>query len=92
MELDAGTYSLYAIPGEGEWEILVNSPADRWGIPINDEVRASEIGSFMVTPEATDSMIETLQYSWEPMAEGTMGNLVLEWENTKVSLHVHPGG
>ena len=91
VELDPGTYSLYAIPGEEEWTFLINSNADRWGIPIDDSVRASEVGSFTVEPGTTDEYVETMQFHFEPSEDGTMGDLVLGWENTQVRFHVHPG-
>lgn len=90
VALEAGTYSIYAIPGEEEWEFLINSNAERWGVPITDEVRSTEIGSFTVTPEATDGLVETLTYSFEPTDPG-MGDVVMTWENTRVKFHVHPG-
>jgi hypothetical protein len=91
LSLAAGSYSIYAIAGEDEWEFFVNSNWQRWGIPISPEVRSADVGSFTVTPESTDSMVETLTYSFRPTAEGLMGDMVLEWENTRVKFHVHPG-
>jgi len=90
--LEAGSYSLYAIPGEDEWEIFVNPNHERWGIPITDEVRSTEIGSFKVVPEATDEMVETMSYDYNPIGENTMGTFSMMWENTRVSFHLHPGG
>ncbi len=92
VELEPGSYSIYAIPTEGEWQFLVNPNWERWGIPIDESVRASEIGSFTASPGSTDAAVETLTYTWQPNEEGTMGDIVLEWENTRVSFHVHPGG
>lgn len=82
VDVEAGSYSIYAIPGEDEWEIFVNSNYERWGIPINAAVRGTEIGSFTVTPEARDSAVETLTFSYED------GNIVMEWENTRLSFPV----
>lgn len=90
VELDAGSYSIYAVPSDDEWVFFVNSNWERWGIPIDETVRAGEIGTFTATPEPTDSFVETLTYSFEPMAENTMGDVILEWENTRVKFHVHP--
>lgn len=90
VDLEAGSYSIYAIANEDEWEIFINSNWERWGIPISNEVRAAEVGSFTATPEPLDEMVETLTYSFEPTDEG-MGDVVLEWENTRVKFHVHPG-
>ena len=92
VALEAGSYSLYAIPGENEWEIFVNPNHERWGVPITDEVRSTEIGSFKVVPETTDEMVETMSYGYYPNSENTMGNISMMWENTRVRFHLHPGG
>jgi len=92
VSLEPGSYSIYAIANEDEWHFFINSNWQRWGIPIDAEVRATEVGSFTATPTATEEMVETLTYRWEPNAENTMGDVVLEWENTRVKFHVHPDG
>ena len=88
VDLEPGSYSVYAIADEDEWEFFINSNWQRWGIPIDASVRATEIGSFTVA----SAPIDTITYRWEPMAQGAMGNLVLEWEHTRMNIHVHPGG
>ena len=92
VALEPGSYSIYAVAGEDEWEFFINSNWERWGIPIDDGVRSADVGSFTATPEPMDTMVETLTYSYEPMAGSPMGDMVLEWENTRVRFHVHPGG
>jgi Protein of unknown function (DUF2911) len=91
VELEAGAYSLYVEPTESEWTFYLNSNSQRWGIPIDADIRASEVGSFTATPEPMDEMVETLQYRWEPSEDGTMGDMVFEWEHTRVKFHIHPG-
>lgn len=90
IEVDAGSYSLYTLPNDGEWEVFLNSSVERWGIPISDEVRETEIGSFMVTPEATDEMVETLDFSFESTGDAA-GELLMEWENTRIRIPVEAG-
>lgn len=92
VELQPGTYSIYAVPGESEWTFYLNSSYERWGIPIGEEVRATEVGSFAAPAEPTDSMVETLTFRFEPTEGGTMGDMVMEWENTRVKFHLHPVG
>lgn len=89
-QLQAGSYSIYAIPGDSEWRFLINSNWERWGIPIDGGVRSTEIAGFVATPQPIDNRIETLTYGWEPQPDGTMGHLFLEWENTRVSFPVRP--
>lgn len=91
VEVGPGSYSIYAIPGPEEWVFFVNANWERWGIPIDEAVRSSDIGTFTVPVEAMDEYVETLQYRFEPVEENTMGDLILEWENTRVKFHVHPG-
>lgn len=90
VPLEAGSYSIYAIPGADEWEFFINSNWQRWGIPIDEDVRSADVGSFTATPETSDDFVETLTYSFEPLSNNTMGDLVLAWENTRVKFHVHP--
>lgn len=87
IELQPGNYSLYTIPNDGDWEIVINANHERWGIPISDEVRAQDIGSFMSSPSVLETPVETLTYVWEP-GTGMSGNLVLEWETTRVEIPV----
>ena len=91
VSVEPGSYSLYAVPGETEWEFFVNSSVERWGIPINDAVMGSNVGSFTATPTASDGMVEQLTFTWETHGEG-MGHLVMEWENTRVEIPVHAAG
>ncbi|MDP2955861.1 MAG: DUF2911 domain-containing protein [Longimicrobiales bacterium] len=91
VKVEPGVYSLYAVPGETEWEFFVNRQWERHGIPINDAVKAGDVGSFKRPVAATAGMVEQLTFTW--MSEGAdMGHLVLEWENTKVEIPVHKGG
>ena len=87
VTLEPGSYSLFTRPGQDQWEVFVSPMFERWGIPITDEVQASVVGSFMVTPEATDTMVEVLDYSWEPAGPDS-GTLVMSWENTRVSIPI----
>lgn len=90
VALEPGSYSIYTVPGEAEWTVVVNGTAERWGIPINDEVRAVDVGSFTLPRESTE-MVETLTYEWEPEGADS-GHLVLLWETTRVAIPVRRGG
>ena len=79
VDLEAGSYSLYTIPGENEWEFFINTNYNRWGVPIDANVRSTEIGSFTVTPRSSDEMTEVLV--WEHMTD----HLMLTWER----VHIH---
>jgi hypothetical protein len=82
VELPPGSYSLYAVPAEGEWEFFVNTNWQRSGTPIDATVRESEIASFAVVPEPTNSVVESLTFRFED------GGIVMEWENTRLRIPV----
>jgi hypothetical protein len=52
----------------------------------------TEIGSFRATPAVTDGMVETLSYTFVPNADGTGGEIVMEWESARLSFPVEGGG
>ncbi|MGH7540292.1 MAG: DUF2911 domain-containing protein [Gemmatimonadota bacterium] len=89
VRVEPGSYALYAVPGESEWTIVVNAAPDRWGIPIDEEVRAQDVGSFAVQPEALEQPVERLAIRMEP-GEGGAANVVVEWANTRVSFPIRP--
>ena len=91
VDLEPGIYSLFVIADADQWEIVINSSYERWGIPLNAEVRASDVGSVARPVEATDDFVETFTIEWEAHGE-SMGHLVMEWENTHVELPIHAGG
>ena len=82
VAVEAGTYSFYAIPGAEEWELVLNGNYDRWGIPINADVRSADVGSFTAPVGSTDDHVETLTYS------NVDGGIALEWENTRVVIPI----
>lgn len=88
VEVQPGTYSLYAMPGEAEWEIFINRQAQRWGIPINAEVTGANVGSFKAPVGAAAAPVEQLTFRWEGTDDST-GQLVMEWASTQVKFTIH---
>jgi hypothetical protein len=86
VEVPPGSYSLYAIPQREEWTIVLNTNTHRWGIPINPEVRRSDVGSFTVSPEPLPEPVETLTFSFQ--ASGRSGSLVYAWEQSTFTIPI----
>jgi len=91
VHLEPGSYSLYAVLGETEWKIVVNGTAERWGVPINEEVMSADIGTFTLPVQNMDEPVEQLTYRWHSHGEAE-GHLVLEWETTRVEIPIKTGG
>jgi hypothetical protein len=82
-----GTYTLYAIPGAAKWQIVVNRGVQRWGVPIDKDVRAGDVGAGTVTTESLGAPVETLTLKFAP-AMGNATELVVEWEKTRVRIPI----
>ena len=89
IHLEAGTYALYTVPGEREWEVMVNRSYMQWGHEgtYSDSVRAQEVGRGRVPAARTSAPVERFTISSQP-TNGGDANLVLEWENTRVAIPV----
>ena len=81
VDVGPGSYSLYAIPGEASWTIVINGNTRRWGIPIGPDVRAADIGIFTAPVSRLSRHVETLEFTFERGGERA-GDLVFRWEHT----------
>ncbi|HET7273769.1 MAG TPA: DUF2911 domain-containing protein [Longimicrobiaceae bacterium] len=89
IAVEPGSYSLYTIPGEEEWTVIVNRSISQWGheSEYTPEVEAQEVGRATVPSESIDSPVETFTITADPSAAQAT-ELVLEWENTRVRIPV----
>ncbi|HUN88119.1 MAG TPA: DUF2911 domain-containing protein [Terriglobales bacterium] len=84
LSVPAGSYTLYTIPGESEWTIIINKQTGQWGTVYN---QAQDLGRTKVKSEKTPSTVEQFTISFDP-AKGKSTKMNLEWENTKVSVPI----
>lgn len=93
LRVDPGTYSLYTVPGESEWQIIVNRSTEQWGIErqYTEEVQAQELGRVTVPAKQISEPVETFTIRAVPTDGGAV-DLVLEWEQTRVAVPIKPAG
>jgi hypothetical protein len=84
-KLPAGQYSFYALPGEKEWEIYLNSETGQWGVQRSGEsTRNPEKDVLAVTVKSVKSdMNESLVY------EITENGVSLKWELLEIPLKIN---
>jgi len=78
-DLAAGTYSIYTIPGEKEWTIIINKTAKQWGTKYEQKDDAVR---FTVVPTKTTAPVETFNIAI------VKDQVQLKWENTAVAFTV----
>jgi len=92
LAVPPGVYSLYTVPGAGEWEIIVNRSTSQWGeeSSYTKEVKAQELGRAKLKTEALKTPVETFTLKAEPTGDKA-ASLMLEWEKTRVKIPVEAG-
>lgn len=91
VRVEPGSYSIYAIPGTTEWQIVVNRLVQRWGIPIDSRVRAEDVGTGTVKPEPLSEPVEQFTIRFAPPS-GNSTELIVEWETTRVRIPIRRAG
>ncbi len=93
IEVERGSYSLYTVPGEDEWVVIVNRSITQWGhiAQYNYKVKAQEVGRAKVRGERLADHVETMTFRTEPAEQGAV-TLLLEWEHTRVQMSVSAAG
>lgn len=87
VRVEPGSYSLYVVASEREWEVHVNRAVNRWGIPIDAAVRAEDVGKASVPVEQISAPVEMLTLSFTP-PQGNGTELVVAWERLKVRIPI----
>ncbi|MEO8275587.1 MAG: DUF2911 domain-containing protein [Thermoanaerobaculia bacterium] len=90
--LGAGSYSLYTVPGERDWTVILNRSTRQWGLEseYTEAVAAQEVGRFETRARKLDSAVENLTFHSEPSASAA-AEIVLEWQNTQLRLPLDVG-
>ena len=83
-KVKAGVYSLFAIPGETEWTIILNKDLDFWGAYKYKE----ENDVLRVKAPAKKSDVTLENFSLQFAKEGAGAVMNFGWENTVVSVPI----
>ncbi len=89
VKVQPGKYSLYSVPGEKEWVIIVNKSTSQWGHEnsYTKEVQAQEVGRGKAPAVKQADAIETFTISAQP-EQGEPQHLMLLWEKTRVAIPI----
>jgi Protein of unknown function (DUF2911) len=80
----AGTYTMFAIPGEKEWTIILNSQLGQWGAYGYEKNKDKDVASVKVTPQQLDMPVEQLTIRFIES-----GAMAIEWDMTRVLVTIN---
>lgn len=81
-QVPAGKYTLYVIPNEKEWKIVLNSELGQWGAYEYEKNQSKNVAEITVPTETLDKTQEQLVYEYKK------DNLTIQWDKTGVSIPV----
>lgn len=86
--LAPGTYTLWTIPGEKEWEVIFNNKMYPWGVNFSQEASREADHDVLNTKVAVEQLTQpvemfTIQFGYQEVL-----NMTLSWDQTKVSVPI----
>tara|TARA_R110002167_G_scaffold285419_1_gene490521 strand:+ start:217 stop:756 length:540 start_codon:yes stop_codon:yes gene_type:complete len=83
-DIKAGTYSLFTIPGESEWTVILNKNLNQWGSYFYDE--ASDVARVTVPNGSDAASLEEFSIAFKDVDGGV--HLVMGWDKTRVAVPI----
>src|SRR5438067_7730229 len=83
-DVPAGSYTIFTIPEQDKWTLIINKQTGEWGIPYKYE--ANELARVPMQVSKTSSPVENFTISFNQ--SGSACTLQMSWENTQASVQV----
>lgn len=84
LRVPKGTYTLYSLPGESSWKLIVNKQTGQWGTQYDE---AQDLGRVNLNVKKIAAPVETFMIAIVPGGAND-GQLKMMWENTELSVPV----
>ena len=82
IKVPAGKYTLYTLPSEGTWKLIINKQTGQWGTKYDE---SQDLARVDMKKSALPQSVEQFTISFDKKND-TTAELNLEWENTRVSV------
>ncbi len=78
----AGSYSLFTIPNEKNWTIIISTQVDVWGAYNYDE--SKDVARIEVPVQSTESVVEAFSIAFKEVDTGA--HMIMAWDKTMVAV------
>jgi len=83
-DVPAGKYTLYTLPSEGEWKLIINKQTGQWGTVYE---QGKDLARVDLKKSSLNQPVEQLTISFKKTNDST-ADLVVQWETTELSVPV----
>ena len=84
LKVPAGTYTLYSLPTQDGWTLIVNKQTGQWGTVYD---KAQDLGRVAMSASTTSTPVESFVIDFEKTMENTT-ELHLKWAGVDASVQV----
>jgi len=84
VKVPAGKYTLYTLPSEGTWKLIINKETGQWGTKYDE---SQDLARIDMKKSPLPQPVEQFTISFSKTSD-TAADLNLDWENTRVSVAV----
>ena len=86
-DIKEGTYSIFSVPNEDSWSIILYSDTDLWSVPRNWDESKVVFQSEFSTNVYNSHIVETFTISFDDITNND-ANLVFSWDDTFVQVPI----
>ena len=83
-KVPAGKYTLWTLPSEGTWKLIINKQTGQWGTRYDE---SQDLARVDLKKSPLPQTVEQFTISFDKKGEN-LADLNLDWENTRVSVAV----
>jgi hypothetical protein len=83
-DVPAGSYTIFTVPNQDKWSLIINKKTGEWGIPYKYE--SDELLRADMNVAKTPSQVENFTIAFDQGGGGCTMNL--DWENTRASIQL----
>jgi hypothetical protein len=84
LNVPAGTYTIYSIPSEQDWKLIINKQTGQWGTEYD---KSKDLGRVDMKVAKTNMPVEKFEIRFEKTS-GKSTELHLVWEDTDASVPI----
>ena len=84
VSVPVGNYTIFTVPNQNGWKLIVNKKTGEWGIPYKYE--SDELGRADMKVSQTGSPVENFTIAFDQ--GGSACTMNISWENTKASVQI----
>ena len=84
LAVPAGKYTMYTVPGEKTWKLIINKQTGQWGTEYNEK---QDLGRAEMEVSKASAPVENFTISFHEMGKGC--HMYLDWENTRATVEIN---